>query len=278
MEENWAEWRNELKTGLDTLAEKLGKLISHSELRSVPPYLEPITLSSTKQTLKRRQYTFAYLLVSQETLAALGTSLINLQMGTMLVQMQAGQGLVQIPLVAEECRYWVDGLKGSWDAVVYYTMQEAPAVTPLGSSTTSPLIAELTGVGTSDSNPLIAELTGSLAPLPTFSESLIYDVATTIPAGSSYGPADPSTGALGYRQVGGGLNGATGTSLNYRLVWLAYMPNGEGVINQSVGGANGGPDDSLTMGGFLTEQTGIRVDNLNTTDSMTFSYLDVIYE
>lgn len=121
-------------------------------------------------------------------------------------------------------------------------------------------------------------LTGSLAPLPTFSESLIYDVATTIPAGSSYGPADPSTGALGYRQVGGGLNGATGTSLNYRLVWLAYMPNGEGVINQSVGGANGGPDDSLKMGGFLTEQTGIRVDNLNTTDSMTFSYLDVIYE
>ena len=124
MEENWAEWRNELKTGLDTLAEKLGKLISHSELRSVPPYLEPITLSSTKQTLKRRQYTFAYLLVSQETLAALGSSLINLQMGTMLVQMQAGQGLVQIPLVAEECRYWVDGLDGSWDAVVLLAMQK----------------------------------------------------------------------------------------------------------------------------------------------------------
>ena len=124
MEENWAEWRNELKTGLDTLAEKLGKLISHSELRSVPPYLEPITLSSTKQTLKRRQYTFAYLLVSQETLAALGSSLINLQMGTMLVQMQAGQGLVQIPLVSEECRYWVDGLDESWDAVVLLAMQK----------------------------------------------------------------------------------------------------------------------------------------------------------
>ena len=159
MDENWGEWRNELKSGLDTLAEKLGKLISHSELRSVPPYLEPITLSSTKQTLKRRGYTFAYLLVSQETLAALGSSLINLQMGTMLVQMQAGQGLVQIPLVAEECRYWVDGLKGSWDAVVYYTMQEAPAVTPLGSSTTSPMITELTG---------------QLAPLTAIAPILVY--------------------------------------------------------------------------------------------------------
>ena len=145
MEENWDEWRNELKAGLDRVTEKIGNLISHAEKLGLPPYLEPITLSSTKQTLKRRGYTFAYLLVSQETLASLGSSLINLQMGTMTVQMQAGQGLVQIPLVSEECRYWVDGLSGSWDAVVYFTMQEAPAVTPLGSSSTSPLITELTG-------------------------------------------------------------------------------------------------------------------------------------
>ena len=124
MDENWGEWRNELKSGLDRVTEKIGKLISHAEKQGLPPYLEPITLSSTKQTLKRRGYTFAYLLVSQETLAALGTSLINLQMGTMTVQMQAGQGLVQIPLVSEECRYWVDGLDGSWDAVVLLAMQK----------------------------------------------------------------------------------------------------------------------------------------------------------
>ena len=140
----WAEMQSELKNGFAEMGSALAKLIRAAEARNVPPLLEAVSLQVTPQRINRRGYTFAYLLVSEETLKALGTSLITLQMGTFVAQVQAGVGLVQLPLV-EDGYISVPGLTGSWDALVYLTNEQAPSVTPLGSTTTSPLITELTG-------------------------------------------------------------------------------------------------------------------------------------
>ena len=157
----WAEMQSELKNGFAEMGSALAKLIRAAEARNVPPLLEAVSLQVTPQRINRRGYTFAYLLVSEETLKALGTSLITLQMGTFVAQVQAGVGLVQLPLV-EDGYISVPGLTGSWDALVYLTNEQAPSVTPLGSTTTSPLITELTG---------------SLAPLTGGPFTLVYSAS-----------------------------------------------------------------------------------------------------
>lgn len=168
----WAEMQSELKNGFAEMGSALAKLIRAAEARNVPPLLEAVSLQVTPQRINRRGYTFAYLLVSEETLKALGTSLITLQMGTFVAQVQAGVGLVQLPLV-EDGYISVPGLTGSWDALVYLTNEQAPSVTPLGSTTTSPLITELTG---------------SLAPLVAGVPALLITTPyTSLPANSDNG-------------------------------------------------------------------------------------------
>ena len=179
----WAEMQSELKNGFAEMGSALAKLIRAAEARNVPPLLEAVSLQVTPQRINRRGYTFAYLLVSEETLKALGTSLITLQMGTFVAQVQAGVGLVQLPLV-EDGYISVPGLTGSWDALVYLTNEQAPSVTPLGSTTTSPLITELTG---------------SLAPLPFLGTQQIVAPADSfsLAAGATY--TSPTLKYLGYQ-------------------------------------------------------------------------------
>lgn len=211
----WAEMQSELKNGFAEMGSALAKLIRAAEARNVPPLLEAVSLQVTPQRINRRGYTFAYLLVSEETLKALGTSLITLQMGTFVAQVQAGVGLVQLPLV-EDGYISVPGLTGSWDALVYLTNEQAPSVTPLGSTTTSPLITELTGQNVPYAD---GTLPWNTAPTVSAAASEILLTATDISLAASANYSTSIIASPNSQNISLGVIVSAGGLANEGLIW-----------------------------------------------------------
>ena len=114
-------------------------------------------------------------------------------------------------------------------------------------------------------------LTGSLAPLP-FVDTLIVNTATVVAAGASYN--SPAQNLSGYRQVGAVVNDVTGTSLSYSLWIFNQAPNsGKSLSPSSITGQTAA--NAVLTNSFPTSDTVIAVINGNSTDSLTFTQLEV---
>ncbi len=125
--------------------------------------------------------------------------------------------------------------------------------------------------GGSTTSPVYASLTGSLAPLP-FVDTLIVNTATVVAAGATYN--SPAQNLGGYRQVGAVVNDVTGTSLSYSLWIFNQAPNsGKSLSPSSITGQTG--TNAVLTNSFPTSDTVIAVINGNSTDSLTFTQLEV---
>ena len=133
------------------------------------------------------------------------------------------------------------------------------------------------GPGGSTASPVYAQLTGSLAPLLYLEENPVHNTTTTIAAGASY--QSPYYDFTGYRKVITGINGAAGTSLSFE-VWT-YIGSNDGAFIASFDSANSGTQTSVySVWTPFTTSSGPacwgQLNNLNSTDSMTFTEMEVI--
>lgn len=152
---------------------------------------------------------------------------------------------------------------------------------PPGGSTTSPVYATLTGT-----SPVQATLTGSLVPRYTVDTLLVDDTTITVAAGSQYNSATVDLHGLNWAVAA--VAGVTGTSLNYAISLYSFPPKtfALGYLSALMqGGASGlSGNAAVTTNGtglgvgsqMPTAACYARVTNSNTSDSLTFTYLEVV--
>lgn len=116
---------------------------------------------------------------------------------------------------------------------------------------------------------------GVLGLLPTYEQTLL-DTTVTIPAGAGYGPVDPPVSAAGYRYFILSVTGASGTSLDWQGVIIAYLQDSN-VVNQDVGASSSGSAIAMYMDAPFTYETVVRIDNNSTTYSMTIPSVVIFY-
>lgn len=129
--------------------------------------------------------------------------------------------------------------------------------------------------------------TGSGDPRYTFDQLLVDNVATTVPAGASYASAAANTS--GTRWIAAAVAQVSGTSLDYDLNITSYPPLIQArsgvqapLLGQSANNGNSASQAS-TLAGSLTGAAELPTAavvaylfNANTTDSLSFSYLEVV--
>ena len=130
------------------------------------------------------------------------------------------------------------------------------------------------------------ELAGSLAPRYTIDTLLVDNTPITVAAGAVYYSAHVDLHGLNWAIAG--VGGVSGTALNYSIAMLSQMPQlnaaigGSVIMNSSNAGQAGSSAVSNNGAGLaLTMQTPsassqAAVANNNTSDSLSFTYLEVL--
>ena len=130
-------------------------------------------------------------------------------------------------------------------------------------------------------------LTGQGLPRYTFDQLLVDNVPTTVAAGTTYYSAP--TDLHGLNWMAAVVNVISGTSLSYDIGIASYVPlvygisggnnpflSGQTNTNQSGSGASSTGGSLSPSAQMPTSNTQAIVANNNTTDSLTFSYLEIV--
>lgn len=179
----------------------------------------------------------------------------------------------------------IDGMTGAKVTVAAGIAAPGATVTSNGDLTTDTTVTSTTPVVLSAPRGTVG-LTGQGLPRYTFDALLVDNVVTTVAAGAQYN--SPMVDCHGLSWVVSAVSGVSGTALDYAIGVYSYAPlmqsnspapsfnrqNNSGLSSSSgVSNAGAGLNRDAQMPSAATQAAVI---NANTTDSLTFTYLEIV--